>query len=104
MNETDYHRFADAAINNLYDTLEKADESGSLDVEYQDGIMTVRLPSGQHYIINKHAVSREIWLSSPVSGGLHFGYKDAEWKLPDGRTLENVLLVELDAVVDIELN
>ena len=104
MNETDYHRFADMALSRLHDLLEQADENGSLDLEYQDGVMTVRLPSGQHYIINKHAVSREIWLSSPMSGGLHFRYHEGEWKIPDGRTLEQVLLAEIGNTVDLELN
>jgi frataxin len=104
MNETDYHRFADTAINSLYNLLEKADANGSLDVDYQNGIMTVRVPSGQHYIINKHAVSRELWLSSPVSGGLHFRYQDGEWKLPEGQTLEDILLAELQAMTDVEMD
>ncbi len=95
MNESAYHRFADMALSNLYDILEEADENGSLDVEYQDGVMTIRLPSGKHYIINKHAVSREIWLSSPVSGGLHFRYEEGKWALADGRVLESVLVNEL---------
>ena len=104
MNESDYHRFADMALNNLYAMLEKADEEGSLDVDFEQGVMTIRLPTGQHYIINKHAVSREIWLSSPLSGGLHFSYKDGDWVLADGRKLEELLLSELEAMADIALN
>jgi len=103
MTETAFHKLADTTLDILYDILEQADESGLLDVEYQDGIMTIRLPSNQHYIINKHAVSREIWVSSPMSGGLHFKY-DGDWKLPDGRTFQHVLTDELRSLANIEIH
>jgi len=95
MNETDYHRLADRCLNELFTQLDKADQSGALDAEYQNGVITLTLPSGKQYIISKHTASRQIWLSSPVSGGLHFSYKEGEWQLPDGRTLSSVLSQEL---------
>jgi len=102
MNETEYHRLADIALGKLYDILEEADANGSLDAEYQDGIVTIGLPSNKQYIISKHVMSRELWLSSPLSGGLHFSY-DGEWKLPDGRTLADILCAELKMLAGIEV-
>ena len=43
-----------------------------LDVDLQDGILTIELDSGGQYVINKHAPNRQIWMSSPVSGASHF--------------------------------
>ena len=94
MNETEFHRLADNMLNTMFDALEEADEKGALDVEYQDGIMTIRLPGGKQYIVSKHAPSQQIWLSSPLSGGLHFSYDAATWALPTGARLSGVLAEE----------
>lgn len=94
LDESRFHLLADKSLDALLATLETADEKGLLEVEYADGVMTIMLSSGQQYIVNKHTASKQIWLSSPVSGGLHFSYDD-DWKLPDGRALKNVLLAEL---------
>ncbi|MDE3038711.1 MAG: iron donor protein CyaY [Pseudomonadota bacterium] len=104
IDENCFHRLADAALTVLFDALEKADRNGTLDVEYADGVMTISLPSGQQYIVNKHMASRQIWLSSPKSGGLHFNYIPLpqaggleNWSLSDGRGLPDVLFAELQA-------
>ena len=95
MNETDFHRLADATIGALCDTLEAADESGALDVECQNGIITIVAKSGKQWVVNKHAPTMQIWLSSPVSGGVHFTLREGEWELADGRRLKSVLANEL---------
>lgn len=94
MNESEFHRLSDDMLTRLYDALEAADESGALEAECASGVLTLQLPSGEQYIVSKHTASRQIWLSSPLSGGLHFSY-DGAWKLQDGRTLEEILTAEL---------
>lgn len=94
--ESNFHRLADNLFDTLLTILEKADENGTLEVEYAGGVMTINLPSGQQYIVNKHTASKQIWLSSPKSGGLHFSYDDG-WKLSDGRELAGILFAELEA-------
>jgi len=103
MNETEFQLLVDAALNTLSGALEEMDQKGTLDVEFQDGVMTITMPAGKQFIVSKHTASRQIWLSSPLSGGLHFGYHNHEWRLPDGRTLSGVLSRELKTLAEIEV-
>lgn len=96
IDESAFHRLADSALAELSEALEVADENGTLELECASGVMAINLPSGRQYIVNKHTASKQIWLSSPRSGGLHFTYNEG-WKLTDGRILRDVLLAELEA-------
>jgi len=98
MNETEFHALADATLTTLCDILEEADAEGLLDVECTGGILTIVRPDKKQWIVSKHAPSRQLWLASPISGGLHFSH-DGEWKLPDGRELRSLLSQELGVVL-----
>ncbi|CCQ74062.1 iron donor protein CyaY [Magnetospira sp. QH-2] len=50
------------------------------DVDFQSGILTIELDSGGQYVINKQAPTRQVWVSSPVSGASHFTYEDGVWR------------------------
>lgn len=97
MSVYDFHALADAELNRWVDALEEADANGQLELELQGGILTLVLPAGKTLLLSKHAVSEQLWLSSPLSGGLHFGRDTVHqaWRLPDGRSLEEVLRTEL---------
>ena len=103
MDETQYQRISEDCINSIADTLEAADAEGSLDVEYQAGVLTVDLSSGKQLLVSKHTASRQIWLSSPISGGLHFSHDGKAWCLADGRTLAQVLSQELKQLAGIDV-
>jgi len=103
MNESDFHVIANATLGVMFETLERADAAGEIDVEFQDGVMTIELEDGRQLIVSKHTPSRQLWLSSPVSGGLHFSSDAAEWKLADGRTLAGILSAELRSLANIEV-
>lgn len=45
-----------------------------LEVDLESGILTIELDAGGHYIINKHAPTGQIWMSSPSSGATHFNF------------------------------
>jgi CyaY protein len=104
MQESDFHRLADSWLTTAADVLEEADANKLLEVEYQNGSLTLTLPSKKTLLISKHTPTRQLWLASPISGGLHFIYGDAEWKLQDGRTLEEVLSRELKQLAGIEVS
>lgn len=95
--ETEFHRYADATLSALFDQLESAYESGSIDdLELQDGVLTIKTANEVTFVVSKHAASGQIWLASPLSGGLHFSYTDnGEWKLADGTPLTERLTHEL---------
>ena len=67
------------------------DELGDvLDVDMENGMLTIETASGGQYIINKHGPNREIWLSSPASGASHYGYDAERRALIDTRSGENL--------------
>jgi iron donor protein CyaY len=103
MQETDFHRLADQWLKQAEAALEEADAGGALELEYQNDALTILFPSGKTLLISKHATTRQLWLASPLSGGLHFIYGDGQWKLQDGRTLEQVVRQELKTLGGIEM-
>lgn len=97
MNDTDFHSLADGTLAGIEQDFEEADQEGTLEVEATDGVVTLSLPDGKQFVISKHAPTRQVWLSSPISGGHHFTYDgDArQWKLQGGRELRAMLESEL---------
>jgi|CXWL01.1.fsa_nt_gi iron donor protein CyaY len=105
MLEKDFGQIAEKTLDKLADALDSFDEAGDLELEYQNGILNITLNSGKQFIINKHAPSQQIWLSSPISGGLHFSYDFAvnKWKLTDGKSINEILSAELKKLANIEV-
>ena len=97
MNETQFHLLADNTLEHIEQSLEKADGEGLLEMEHEGGMVTIELKNGSQFIISKHTPTKQLWLSSPVSGGLHFGYDETakNWRLADGRELVAVVMKEL---------
>jgi frataxin len=79
MDEPEFLRLAGKVLDRLMNELE--DQAlDSLDVDLEGGILSISLPAGGTYLINKHAPNREIWLSSPKSGAWHFRHDpEAGW-------------------------
>lgn len=101
LSETSFMMVAEATLNRLVDMIELCDEDGQLDIELESGILTVALPSGKQFLINRHKPSMQLWLSSPLSGGLHFDYNEVTkaWELKDGRRLDTLLRAELETML-----
>lgn len=49
------------------------------DVDLLEDSLMVNLPGGQQYLINKHGVTQQLWVSSPFTGAHHFKRKDESW-------------------------
>jgi CyaY protein len=75
MNETEFHRSVDAALERVERSLDDTD----LDVDLEAGILTVTCPDGSRVIVNRQTPNREIWVAAR-SGGFHFRMKDGEWR------------------------
>jgi iron donor protein CyaY len=103
MNESDFHRLADAVLAEAEAALEAADAQGLIELEAGRDMLTVELGDGRRFILSKHNASMQVWLSSPVSGGLHFRYDDksGRWALPDGRALMPLFLGELKQLAGV---
>ncbi|HLO76476.1 MAG TPA: iron donor protein CyaY [Magnetospirillum sp.] len=96
LDERRFAALADEVLEQLGDAVDDA-LGDEIDVDLQAGILTLSLSGGGQYIINKHAPNREIWMSSPVSGAIHFACRDGRWvstRQPD-LVLHEVLAQEL---------
>jgi frataxin len=99
MDESAFQNLADPLLARLNTTLEEAlgDEA---EVDLRGGILTIELEDGRQYVVNKHAPTRQVWLSSPVSGAAHFEYDaaSATWRSTrGGAVLTELLAAELSA-------
>jgi frataxin len=76
---------SDSAFENLANSLLAALEEGlGDDAELQGGILTVEGEAGT-WIVNKHAPTRQIWLSSPKSGAKHYAFEAGKGLWQDTR-------------------
>jgi frataxin len=88
-------RSIEGMLNYLADTIEDADPDGMLDVMLSDGVLTIELDDGRQFVINRHIVNQELWLSSPVSGAKHFQQHPDGWKTRDGEWFHTQLSEDL---------
>ena len=76
---------SDSAFETLANSfLEALEEGVGDDAELQGGILTVEGEAGT-WIVNKHAPTRQIWLSSPKSGAKHYAFEAANGLWRDTR-------------------
>ena len=90
-----------SAFETLADSLLEALEEG-LDGELQGGVLTVEGGAGT-WIVNKHAATRQIWLSSPKSGARHYAFDETKGLWQDtrgGADLLTTLSGELGVALD----
>jgi frataxin len=61
------------AFETMADSLLESLEEEIDDAELQGGVLTVDSEAGT-WVVNKHAPTRQIWLSSPKSGARHYAF------------------------------
>jgi frataxin len=89
---------SDSAFETLADRVLDALEAACEDeAERQGGVLTLDREDGT-WVVNKHAPTRQIWLSSPKSGARHYAFDEAAglWKdTRGGGDLMSLLSLEL---------
>ncbi|WP_428681777.1 iron donor protein CyaY [Reyranella sp.] len=95
------HSAFETLADSLLATLEEA-LADHVDAELQGGILTVEGDAGT-WIVNKHAPTQQIWLSSPVSGARHYAYDAGVGQWQDTRGVGDLLTV-LGAELGVSLN
>lgn len=108
LDDSHFHAYANATLMHINDQLEQAYDQGDLEeLDYDEGagILTIITPEEQTFIVSKHGPSAQLWLASPISGGLHFDFdgEAQDWKLDDGRTLKQILAENLRDSADIHV-
>ena len=104
LSETSFVTIAEPTINRLCVMVETLDEDDILEIEQSSGMLSIETPSGKTFVINRQIPTRQIWLSSPLSGGLRFDYDEDEkiWALSDGRRLDTLLKADLETLMEDE--
>lgn len=99
MSDPAFDTKAEAELNDLAERLDAV--SAALEVDFDAGNLTVELPDGGQYLLNKHYIHRQIWLSSPRSGAHHFQLDGTAWRSTRGpQTLRALLAAELSAALN----
>lgn len=57
---------------------ERLEDQG--DVDESEGIIKISLSNNETLLLNFHSPSNQIWLSSPLSGALHFSWEPQQEK------------------------
>jgi frataxin len=97
MSETAFETLADSLLASLEEALGE-----NADAELQGGVLNVEGDDGT-WVVNKHAPTRQIWLSSPKSGARHYAFDSVsgQWKdTRGGPDLLALLSAELDVPLD----
>ena len=105
-NEADFNIRADALLDNFMEIIDEA-LGDQLDIDLEQGILSIELDAGGQYIINKHAPTSQIWMSSPVSGATHFDFDAEQGSWVSSRRddkLIDMLITELETATGIRLN
>ena len=76
MTDSTFETLADSLLASLEEAL-----GDHADAELQGGVLNVEGDDGT-WVVNKHAPTQQIWLSSPRSGARHYAFDAAsgQWK------------------------
>jgi frataxin len=96
MSEQVFESVADSLLKSLEEAI-----GAHVDAELQGGVLTVQAGAGT-WIVNKHAPTRQVWLSSPKSGAHHYAFEAASGLWQDTRGGPD-LLATLAAELDVAL-
>ena len=76
MTESEFHRAVEAILARIEASLEEAD---ALDVQVEQGVLTIECEDASRIIVNRQTPNREIWVAAR-SGGFHFVLRDGLWR------------------------
>ena len=77
-------------------------EAGDVDLSYSNGVLSLRTRQHGTYVINQHGVTRQVWLSSPISGPSKYNWhREREAVARDGRRRQGQWCNERDVSKDL---
>lgn len=107
----EFHGVASAtvdALQEVFDELADGEPQHQLEVECDGDVLTISIGEvgvGPTFVLNKQTPSRQLWLSSPVSGPLRFDFCSmrAAWHgSRDGMNLLDTLASDFESLLDGE--
>ena len=98
MSNADFLEVAEETLKNIANAIEEADSLFDLEVDATGDSLSIEFADGSKYLINIHASTEEIWVSSPLTGGGHFAYDEDEgtWKDSSDNDLLELITEELE--------
>lgn len=98
LTSNEYHKVSNDAFEQMVDELDMFFEDNKIleaEITEEAGSLEINCSEGT-YVINKQAPTKQIWLSSPISGPKRFDYHNGRWIcLRDGEKLSNLLQNEI---------
>jgi len=89
MDEGDFRKRADAALDSLKKSLMEAEESAQLEVEDQSGALHVSFEDRSKFVISPNAAVRQIWISA-LATSFKLDWSDAEQNFVLSKTGEKL--------------
>ena len=83
----DFNYLCETYLEELADKIDQADNNFNLEIEYLDGILSIKILSNNKiFVINRNSGNKKIWYSSPFSGADYFSYdQDTKQWLSDSK-------------------
>ena len=81
-------------FDHLFQCLQNIERASYGDVDEQDGVLRLKvqgMPSV--YVIHSHQTLQQVWVSSPLSGGLHFAFDAVRKGWYDTRTDQELIAI-----------
>ncbi|KAF9583719.1 Mitochondrial chaperone Frataxin [Lunasporangiospora selenospora] len=110
VSEDEYHTISDSTMDRMVEYFEDLGDEHEIpgyDVEYQSGVMTLKLGAKGTYVVNKQPPNKQLWLSSPTSGPKRYDY-DTEHHVwfynRDHHSLKYLLDTEITKALGLEID
>jgi iron donor protein CyaY len=93
LDENDFRKRVDAALESLKQSLIVAEESADIEVEDQSGALHISFEDGSRFVISPNAAVRQVWISAlATSFKLDWSDTKQDFELPKtGETLRPLL-------------
>src|SRR5947199_6638185 len=89
LDETDFRKRADSALESLKKSLMLAEESSDFEVEDQSGALHISFEDGSKFVISPNAPVRQIWISA-LATSFKLDWSDAEQNFMLSKTGEKL--------------
>ncbi|KAG0330225.1 Mitochondrial chaperone Frataxin [Dissophora globulifera] len=108
--DDDYHTITDECMERMVEYFEDIGDDHDIpgyDVEYQSGVMTLKLGDKGTYVVNKQPPNKQLWLSSPLTGPKRYDY-DLKHKIwfynRDHHSLKYLLDTEISEALGFKID